>query len=240
MLIKGAYRLFHLSLSLRKQFIHHFMQPILYVFDIDGTLTDSVLTYHKVITDAMINIGIPDIDTNFDNYLHHTDSYALEYNYERCHAKKAPLTLRDTLDIVLQKEMANHPPVKEILGAKALLQKLHDLHIPIAFGTGAFPMATHVKMTDAGLSYNPEVLATSKTSITREGFVLQAIEKAKKTYQMEHFERIVAVGDGLWDLKTAQNLKLDFVGIGEVNKEVLLQNGCTEWRPNLTDFPIAQ
>ena len=216
------------------------MQPILYIFDIDGTLTDSVHTYHKVIANAMRAIGILEIDTNFDNYVHHTDSFALEYNYERYFSKRAPLTLRDTLDVMLLHEMSNHPPITEINGAKTLLHKMEELNIPIAFGTGAFPLATHQKMTDAGLRYNPDVLATSKTSITREGFVIQAISQAKITYQIPHFERIIAVGDGLWDLQTARNLGLEFVGIGHANKEVLLANGCQHWQADLTNFPIIQ
>ena len=212
------------------------MQDSLFLFDIDGTLTDSVLTYHKVITIAMQRLGIKDIDTNYDNYLHHTDSYALEYNYERNFGRKARLEQRDQMDDLLAQEMDNHPPIQEILGAKTLLQSLAKNNIPVAFGTGAFPKATDIKMTSAGLAYRTEVLATSKTSITREGFVLQAIDQAKSFYKISNFSRIIAFGDGVWDLQTAQNLNLDFVGVGNAKKQALIANGCTNWIENFENF----
>jgi len=65
----------------------------LYIFDIDGTLTDSIPTYLKVITQILKDIGLKDIDTDYDNYIHHTDLYALEYNYERNFGKKPPSNL---------------------------------------------------------------------------------------------------------------------------------------------------
>jgi beta-phosphoglucomutase-like phosphatase (HAD superfamily) len=212
------------------------MQDTLFLFDIDGTLTDSVLTYHQVITNAMQKLGIADIDTDYDNYLHHTDSYALEYNYERNFGKNAGLEQRELMDDLLAQEMNNHPPIQEILGAKTLLQSLAKNNIPVAFGTGAFPKATHIKMTSAGLEYRPEVLATSKTSITREGFVLQAIDQAKSFYNKTKFNRIIAFGDGVWDLQTAQNLNLEFIGVGNAKKNALLANGCAYWVENFVDF----
>ena len=140
------------------------------------------------------------------------------------------------MDDLLAQEMDNHPPIQEILGAKTLLQSLAKNSIPVAFGTGAFPKATDIKMTSAGLAYRTEVLATSKTSITREGFVLQAIDQAKSFYKISNFSRIIAFGDGVWDLQTAQNLNLDFVGVGNAKKQALVANGCTHWVENFVDF----
>jgi len=179
------------------------MQKPLYIFDIDGTLTDSIPTYIKAITQVLSDIGLTDIDTDYDNYLHHTDRYALAYNYE-------------TL-LTLQKN-----------------------NIPFAYGTGAFPKATIVKMNQAKLPLIKEVLATSMHSMTREGFVKQAIDKAKTYYNQIGFQRVIAVGDGLWDLRAAQNVGIEFIGVGLKNKQALLDAGCELWIEDLTDFPIIQ
>ncbi|WP_299674635.1 HAD family hydrolase [uncultured Dokdonia sp.] len=209
----------------------------LYIFDIDGTLTDSIPTYLKVITKVLTGIGLKDIDTDYDNYLHHTDRYALEYNYERNFGKKAPDSLRYELDTLLETELRKHDPVIEIPGARELLLQFQDQKIPFAYGTGAFPKATVVKMNDANIPFIPEVLATSITSVSRVGFVNEAIQKSKTYYQRD-FTKIVAVGDGLWDLKAAQALKIDFLGVGLKNKEVIQQHGCTAWVENFRDYKI--
>lgn len=209
----------------------------LYIFDIDGTLTDSIPTYLKVITKVLSDIGLKDIDTDYDNYLHHTDRYALEYNYERNFGKRAPDSLRFELDTLLETELKKHNPVGEIPGARELLLQFQDQKIPFAYGTGAFPKATAVKMNDAQIPFIPEVLATSITSVSRVGFVKEAIAKSKKFYNRD-FNKIVAVGDGLWDLKAAQELNIDFLGVGLKNKEVMQQQGCREWVEDFRDYKI--
>ncbi|MEP0263173.1 HAD family hydrolase [Dokdonia sp.] len=210
----------------------------LYIFDIDGTLTDSVPTYLKVITKVLVDIGLKNIDTDYDKYLHHTDRYALEYNYERNFGKKSPDNLKYELDDLLAKELGKHTPVIEIPGARASLLHLQEQGIPFAYGTGAFPKATVIKMTDANIPFIPEVLATSITSVSRAGFVKEAIEKSKAYYNTTSFEKIIAVGDGLWDLKAAQELDIDFLGVGIKNKDVLFANGCTDWIEDFTEFDI--
>lgn len=216
------------------------MPKPLYIFDIDGTLTDSIPTYIAVITKVMNDLGLKDIDTDYDNYLHHTDRYALAYNYKRNFDKPITDELCLEVDELFAQEMKHHPPITEIPGARKTLKILQQQQIPFAYGTGAFPKATAIKMADAQLPLVEEVLATSINSITREGFVKEAISKAKKHYQQEHFDRIIAVGDGIWDLKAAQAVGIDFIGIGLKNKAQMMAAGCTTWVENLIDFPIAQ
>ena len=57
-------------------------------------------------------------------------------------------------------------------------------------------------------------------------------------YQQDHFTKIIAVGDGVWDLKAAQELDIDFIGVGIKNKEAMLDLGCTTWIEDLRHFPI--
>ena len=72
-------------------------------FDIDGTLIDSVSGYHEVIINAMTDLGIKEIDTNFNALKHHTDSYALKYNYEKFFNKEPPLALLDQFENTIVK-----------------------------------------------------------------------------------------------------------------------------------------
>ena len=55
---------------------------------------------------------------------------------------------------------------------------------------------------------------------------------------MQSFKRVISVGDGLWDLLTADNLNIEFIGIGEENKDLLIKNGAMKVFRDLTEFKI--
>ncbi|WP_323054140.1 HAD family hydrolase [Aquimarina muelleri] len=212
------------------------LKNTLFIFDIDGTLTDSVPMYLISVTRALLAIGILDIDTDYNNYKHHTDSYALRYNYERNFKEPFHNNLIEDLEINLIDQMNTFDPVKEIEGAKSLITFLREKKVSFCFATGALPKPAMMKLDQCSIWYDERVLATSKTHESREGFVLDAIEKAKRFYNNPHFDKIISVGDGIWDLKTAQNLSIDFIGIGDKNKIALLENGAKKWFSNLEEF----
>ncbi|WP_405209350.1 HAD family hydrolase [Aquimarina sp. LLG6339-5] len=212
------------------------LKDTLYIFDIDGTLTDSVPMYLISVTKAMMNMGINNIDTDYNNYKHHTDSYALRYNYERSFKQDLSENLLGDFENNLVTQMLEFDPVKEIKGAQSLIQSFRDKSIPFCFATGALPKPAMLKLEQCSIWYDELLLATSMTHESREGFVMDALKKAKAFYNISEFTKIISVGDGLWDLKTAQNLSLDFVGIGDKNKEKLLQNGATRCYSNIDEF----
>mgnify|MGYP000669299615 CR=1 FL=1 len=55
----------------------------LVIFDIDGTLTDTVLLHQKAFTQSLTQLGVQEIDTNYNEYLHHTNSYIAKGIFEK-------------------------------------------------------------------------------------------------------------------------------------------------------------
>lgn len=212
------------------------IQNTLHVFDIDGTLTDSVPMYLAAVTNAMKAVGITDIDTDFNAYKHHTDSYALRYNYEKNFDNPYPSTLLEAFEAEVVTQISLFDTVNEIVGAKSLIQYFIKNNIPFCFATGSLPKPSLLKLEDCEIWYDQKLLATSKYFETREGFVLDAIEKAKRYYDTSNFENVISLGDGLWDLKTAQNLEIDFVGIGDKNKSILQNNGAKQCFSDLKKY----
>jgi phosphoglycolate phosphatase-like HAD superfamily hydrolase len=208
----------------------------LIIFDIDGTLIDSVSNYHEVIIKAMNALGISSIDSNFNALKHHTDSYALKYNYENFFNKELPLSLLNDFELKIVEYLKLDTKTIAIKGSAEVLNQLFMRGYAIAFATGSLQKSAIFKMNSAGLDMNIEVLATSKTSFSREGFILEAIDKAKSIYNVSHFDKIISIGDGIWDLKTAQNLKLNFIGIGLKNKELMQENGMEIWFEDFSTF----
>ena len=148
----------------------------LIIFDIDGTLIDSVSNYHEVIIKAMNALGISSIDSNFNALKHHTDSYALKYNYENFFNKELPLSLLNDFELKIVEYLKLDTKTIAIKGSAEVLNQLCMRGYAIAFATGSLQKSAIFKMNSAGLDMNIEVLATSKTSFSREGFILEAID----------------------------------------------------------------
>jgi phosphoglycolate phosphatase-like HAD superfamily hydrolase len=120
--------------------------------------------------------------------------------------------------------------IEEVPGASQFMKEVKkNKSIAVCFATGSLRRPAIQKLKAIGVDFDNRILVASDRLMKRESIVKQAIADAKKFYNVEGFERIISIGDGLWDLKTAQNLELEFVGIGLKNKEVLLENGCLKW-----------
>lgn len=211
----------------------------LIIFDIDGTLIDSVSGYHEVIINAMMDLGIEVIDTDFNALKHHTDSYALKYNYENFFTNELPTVVLNDFEKRIVFHLKKQAKTIAIKGVDKVLAQLKQSEYAFAFATGSLPESAILKMNSAGLEMDEKVLSTSKTSFTREGFVSEAVEKAKAYYEVTNFEQIISVGDGIWDLKTAQNLNLDFIGIGTKNKVAMEANGMQHWFEDFSSFDLS-
>jgi phosphoglycolate phosphatase-like HAD superfamily hydrolase len=59
---------------------------------------------------------------------------------------------------------------------------------------------------------------------SREAIVQTAIDRASTWYQCGEFERIVSVGDAVWDIKTARQLNLPFLGVADEPRATLLRD----------------
>ena len=62
----------------------------LIVFDIDGTLTDSVNQHQKAFTETLHDIGVAKIISEFKTFKHHTDSFITKEVYEN--EKQIPIS----------------------------------------------------------------------------------------------------------------------------------------------------
>ena len=94
---------------------------------------------------------------------------------------------------------------------------MRETNYAICFATGSLLRPALVKLDQAGINFVPELVVASNTLFDRETIVKKAIESAESYFQVNHFETIISVGDGIWDLRTAKNIGVHFLGIGEKN-----------------------
>lgn len=210
----------------------------LIVFDIDGTLTDSVKPHQSSFTQALYQMGVPELTRNFSAFRHHTDSFIAKEIYES--------EMKNDFTPELLSEFENHLmkniqafPIPEIKGAGKLIHHLHqNTPFALCFATGSLLKPALYKLETIGVASPELVLVASNEIHSREDIVTKAIHNAHRYYQVERFKRIISVGDGLWDLKTANHLNLKFIGIGSANKELMLQSGMRHHFDTLDNFEV--
>ena len=210
----------------------------LIVFDIDGTLTDSVQQHQKAFTETLYEIGVQKIDAAFKSFKHHTDSFIAKEIYEA--DQGTPFS--DERIAAFEKGLAEKistENINEIAGAKKLIKTLvNQSDYGICFATGSLRRPAQHKLHSAGIPFNDQLVVASDKIYERERIVEQAIKNASAYYKVSSFQRIISVGDGLWDLLTAQNLGLEFIGVGQTSKETLLEHGAKTIYNDLTEFEL--
>ncbi len=199
------------------------MKTSIAVFDIDGTLTDSVAVHQAAFLRALEAFGFPDLETDWSSYQHHSDSAIFAEAWARAGWNGPPplVDLEDRYREAFDEEMAKTELV-EIPGAASFVRSLADSQWLPVFATGSLRHGAVRKMKAAKLPYEDAVLVTASEHQTREDIVGQTIRLGRAQLLRSQPARIVSIGDGLWDLLTAKTLDVEFIGIARGAKKAVL------------------
>lgn len=187
----------------------------IYIFDIDGTLTDSVAAHQRCFSAAFRALGMLDVDENWSGYRHHTDSGIFREAFARAHGRDAAEADEARFVSALVEEWERVPDrVQEIAGATDFMARLAGAgRVRFAFATGSYRALAQAKLAAAGIACPERLLVTASEFGTREEIVGAAIAAASAGGQAAQIASVVSFGDGLWDWHTARNLRLQFVGV---------------------------
>jgi len=202
----------------------------LVMFDIDGTLTKTVdideNNFVKAVNDVL---NIYDIDTDLTTYKYITDEGIAAEIIER-HTGR-PATNKELLDIRIyfvsllkEKASANQAFFQPVRGARELLTELQENpDIAVSIATGGWKESAIMKTQAIGLDLQNIPVATSNDAVSREDIRKLSEKKAKNINNINKFESVVYVGDGVWDLDTSNSLGYHFIGIGKGERASLLK-----------------
>lgn len=202
----------------------------LVVFDIDGTLTDTVALHQAAFLRALQSFDFPSLNSDWSSYRHHTDSGIFADAWQAA-GRQGPGPA-DQLDFSarLDHEFRQLQPmqaIREIPGAAAFVALLRDKGWSVGFATGGLRALARLKLEHAGISFDEDTLVTASEHLTREEIVGATIVAMANDHAGSPGTP-VSVGDGLWDLATAQNLGLGFLGVGTGSKaQLLTERGAT-------------
>jgi beta-phosphoglucomutase-like phosphatase (HAD superfamily) len=195
------------------------------LFDIDGTLTESVAVDERCFVQAFRDVlDIGPINTNWLDYPFQTDS-GLALEICRQHLGREPggaeiSRLQRRFAELLGAAVAEAgQAIQEVPGAAALLRRLaaHPRwHVAIA--TGGWSVSARFKLASAGLPVDAFPWASADDALDRVDILRTATRRAEERYGPEAFEKVVYVGDDIWDVRAAKALGTGFLGLAAADK----------------------
>lgn len=214
------------------------------LFDIDGTLTESNLLdntcYLRAFDEEM---GVRGINCNWLDYEHSTNSgIALQICREHIlrHPSREEIERlkRRYFDLVQETILCDGGCIRMIPGsAPALVRLMQEPQWRVGIATGGWRESAVMKLERVGIPHERLPIATADECLSRPEIIRQAIEQSRACYECAEFEKVVYVGDGLWDIRAARELGLAFLGRGEgEDAQRLREEGALHIIPDYVDF----
>lgn len=213
----------------------------LIVFDVDGTIADTVALHHGALLEAMRSFAIPRLDTDWGSYPNHTDAAIFEDAWFAGFGRTPTLAERGAFERRMNAafDAASEPaPIREIAGAVRFIETARRAGWALAFATGGLRKLTLKKLAAIGLEFPEDVVVTSSEHPARNALVAGAVAAARAHYRTFP-KKIVSFGDGRWDFETAQALGLAFVGVGAGPKADELRKRGAVVLQDFQDLPTA-
>jgi phosphoglycolate phosphatase-like HAD superfamily hydrolase len=211
---------------------------LLCLFDIDGTLVE--VAEEVAFAQAFQEHCGPAVDLSFSPGLLVSDSAYIHDVLTRSYGR--PATAAENAALIARFVAAldaltasGETPVRVVAGAHAFVNAL-SARAPRAISTGCVEPSARVKLRRAGLDEAFPCGGYSSDERSRADIVRRAIAAAERCYATR-FARTVLFGDGPWDLASAREAGIEFVGINqsERGRARLLDAGATHVFADYTD-----
>jgi phosphoglycolate phosphatase-like HAD superfamily hydrolase len=214
------------------------------IFDIDGTLTETNAVDEICFVQAFADAhSITQINTNWMQYQYVTDSGIMFQVFrERFGRPPADGELRNykscLVNLLETHRSRDCSLFAEISGASRALTRLNqETEWVVALATGCWRVSAELKLKAAGIQAEHLPAAFAEDGLSRETILQTAMSRAQRSYSQSHFERIVSLGDALWDVQAASKLGIPFVGVGKGDRGLRLrQVGATHVLEGYSDY----
>lgn len=212
------------------------------IFDIDGTLTNTNAIDAACYTRALRAEFAIDADgLNWAEYTFVTD-IGITHEVFRERFGRHPFDdeverLQRRLLTLLDEAFASVPGAfAEIAGANAALAWLRSQPgWTVGIATGCWQASARMKLRSAGIAVDGIPAAFCEDGHSREEVVETALARALEVNAGTSFDRVVSIGDGIWDVTTATRLGLPFVGVCAGGGHALRRAGATHVMSDLKD-----
>jgi len=202
------------------------MKELCIIFDIDGTLVESVAIDDRLYGDAVRAIlGNVALRERWASYTHISDAGILreicidnDLRFDAVHE-----SVRTRFGEMFRAELDKRP-CRALNGALECFQSLSNRSdVDVGIATGGWGHTARMKIESAGFDKRDVPFASSDDHHVRTSIMSHCRQ------QMPASGVTVYVGDGEWDMKAAAELSWLFVGVGE-----RLRGKCERWVANLS------
>lgn len=191
---------------------------ILVIFDVDGTLVYSKKKDSQCFADtyqAVYKRRFPTID--WKKYPHVSDTTIFKTVIQE-HFNRIPDEVEEEnfrqqfVANIIENRKQTPAEFKAVPYAKQTIENLlADDRFIIGVATGGWKAPAIVKLNFVNIPTEPLIITGADGKITREDITNETINKALQIHGK--FDRIVYVGDAIWDVATTRNMGLPLIGI---------------------------
>jgi len=214
------------------------------IFDIDGTLTNTNSVDNECFVKAFAEAhAITEIDTDWSAYPHTTDSGITLSIFQQKFGRNPEETELGKLkccfvNMLREQYQSDSSSFVEIAGASIAISRLRrESDWAVAIATGCWRESALLKLRAVKIELEGMPAAYAEDGLSREEILQAAVAQSLDRYQVGSFGKIVSVGDGLWDVRTARRLNFGFLGVGCGKSAAMLrQAGAKHVIDDLSDY----
>lgn len=191
---------------------------VLVIFDVDATLVYSNKLDSKCFATTYESIyGLPFPTIDWRKYPHVSDTTifkaVIHEHFNRAATEKEETYFKQTFVANITKNRALRPnEFHQVPFAKRMIEQLlGDDRFIVGVATGGWKAPAIVKLNFVNIPANQLIITGADGKETREEILKETITIAQTQY--ENIERIVYVGDAIWDITTTRNMNLPLIGI---------------------------
>lgn len=198
------------------------MPNSLIIFDVDGTLTQTVKLDSESYFEAFSSyLPYEGVDKNWLNYKYSTDSGLAIELFEK-YTSHTPLsediisTIKSKFFLLLKEKLKQDATrCIPVPGANKIFEEILNLNRwDISIATGCWKQSALIKLEHINFPYLNIPIASGDDDVDRHEIIRVAIERSQKHYDKSSYDQVIYVGDRQWDYRAAQNLGIGFIGIG--------------------------
>ena len=200
----------------------------LVLFDIDGTILDSVQEDDRCFIQTFHDLYQIDLmNSDWNDFKHVTDAGLTQEIFEKWLGRLPKKEEVDRVRLHFKNLLADvADQFMEIENSLSFIAFIADQpHIEVGFATGGWKETAELKCNAIGLNLNNFIFKSSNDHFNRATIIEKVIEVAKNKHNTDQFDSITYFGDGMWDFNTTKALNIDFIGVDYANNGKLRNVG---------------